>query len=180
MGVAFGLIVLILLLAGWYYRRQQRKTWVAEERFEESGDWLDKRAGERGTYGSLDAEMEQARLSVRHRGRSIELTRLIRTFAFESVPGFADRSDAEIREFNQLAREQATLLLRVFESGQLTDAPVSRRAADGVSETLKKHILQYAYQEYPTLAERDLEWIRALDGVVGGYACFLIEKMERA
>ena len=104
MGIAFGIIVLILIILAVWNRRKADKAWVKEERYEDSGAWIDKRAGERGTYGSLDEEMERERLYVSRQNRINELARIIRDFAFEHVDGFHLRSDAEIKTYAAFAR----------------------------------------------------------------------------
>ena len=115
MGIAFGLFVLVILIVALLNRRKQNKAWVQEERHDESGAWVDKRAGERGTYGSLDAEMEQERRKLKRQGQVTELSRLIRDYAFEHYPGFHSLSDAQIKAYSTFVKNQVAQWLAVVE-----------------------------------------------------------------
>ena len=111
MELLFGLAVIALLILGWRSRKKQEKDWLKDERHDESGAWMDKRAGERGTYGSLDAEMEQSRQSVSKQNRINELARLVRTYFFEEYPDFHLLNDEQIKKHIAFSKTQITIAL---------------------------------------------------------------------
>lgn len=171
MGIAFGIIVLVLIILAVWNRRKTDKAWVQEERYEESGAWIDKRAGERGTYGSLDEAMERERLYVSRQNRIHELARIIRDFAFEHVDGFHLRSDAEIKNYAAFARRQSEQCLILAEKalqGKITAEDAGR--PEGTAVILHKKMLDFLYQVYPNLLDLDLETIRLLDAGIGKLA----------
>ncbi len=86
MEILFGLVVLALIIMGLRHRKKQDRKWLKEERYDESGAWIDKRAGERGTYGSRDREMEQERHLIRRSGNIEGLIHTIQTHCFEQFP----------------------------------------------------------------------------------------------
>ncbi|MCC6460447.1 MAG: hypothetical protein IT260_08255 [Saprospiraceae bacterium] len=182
MEIAFGFFVLVIFLVAFYQRRQTRKTWVAEERQEERGDWIDKRAGERGTYGSLDAEREQERKTLAQQGRAIELARLVRTYAFDHYPGFHELSDAQLKAFSAYARLQAAQLIEILEAllagrglNQQSAAAASGNVHAGAIKTI---LLDYAYAQFPALLDLELETIKALDQQAAGMADALLANIE--
>ncbi|MBL7775732.1 MAG: hypothetical protein JNK89_06990 [Saprospiraceae bacterium] len=176
----FGLLILVLLLAGLYYRRQQRRQWVAEERYDDSGAWLDKRSGERGTYGSLDAEREQARNQIAQKGRATELARLWRAYLFDQHPGFNQLTDAEIRRFTDFAREKTARLLAdvtALPDGQWPDAEPPADDQPHLA-ALKKIALDFCYANYPKLLDLDLEHLRRLDQLAAAAAAALLNAIK--
>jgi hypothetical protein len=180
MQILFGLFVLAILIVGLVNRRKSKKTWIQEERFEESGHWIDKRSGERGTVGSLDREMEANRMSLSRQGRVVELALRIRTFAFEQFPGFHDLTDAHIRQFNEFARLQSALIipsLELYLDGRPAQAPSTAFDPDEPTAGLKKVILDFAYENYPGLLDGELDDIRQLDQSAGLWASGLTEKI---
>ncbi len=181
MGITFGLLALILLLAGLYHRRRQRRSWLAEERYEERGDWLDKRSGERGTYGSLDAEREQERKFLVHRGRASELTRLLRAYCFDQYPGFNDLSDTQIKTFTTYVREQIAHQIQFTEALQNNQTPAPPTVPDSEnrhSQALKKIILDFSYAQFPKLLDLDIALIQSLDQQAAGVAGQVLAKVE--
>ncbi|MBK9338427.1 MAG: hypothetical protein IPM98_18575 [Lewinellaceae bacterium] len=126
MEILFGLLILVLITVALLNRRREKKTWLREERYDERGDWVDKRAGERGTYGSLDAEREAERFTLTRQGRINDLALDIRNFAFEHVPGFHERSTAEIKAFTADARDHAAQLLATIEALKTGQIPEVR------------------------------------------------------
>src|SRR5438128_2425710 len=99
MAALIGVLILILLIMGLVSRKRRIKTWVKEERYEESGNWLDKRPGERGTWGSLDQEMARERGQMVRQGRVVELAGLIRQYAATQDPVFANLPEDQNRTF---------------------------------------------------------------------------------
>lgn len=173
MAPTFGLFILAILLIALYNRRKENKAWVQEERNEESGDWIDKRAGERGTYGSLDAEREAERHTLTRQGRINDLALDVRNFAFEHLPGFAESSDEQLRVFTALARERVGALFNTMDAlkkGQPPVTPESPVAEHPQGPALKKMILDACYKNVPALLELDLDLIRQFDGYVGNLA----------
>jgi hypothetical protein len=171
MGIAFGILVLVLLILALWNRRKSDKAWIKEERYDESGVWIDKRAGERGTYGSLDAEMERERLYVSRINRINDLARLIRDFAFEHVEGFHLRSDAEIKNYLLFAKRQAEQCVLAAEQALQSPKPtVDSATPEEPAAQLAKNIRAFLFQAYPELLGLDLDVLRALDAEIAKIA----------
>lgn len=181
MGILFGLFVLVVLIVGLVNRRKQNKTWLKEERHDESGAWVDKRAGERGTYGSLDAEMEQERRNIARQGRTNELARLIRDHAFEHHPDFHTLSDAQIRAYGDFAKKQVAQLFAAIEKlldGQTLALPEQPLPETNYSQSLKKQMLDSSYQYFPGLLDLDIETLKLFDRYAANLAAVLSGKIE--
>jgi hypothetical protein len=180
MAVLIGVLILVLLIMGLASRKRRTKAWVKEERYEESGNWLDKRPGERGTWGSLDQEMAQERGQLVRRGRAVELAALIRQYAAVHDPGFADLPEDQNRKFRSYTRDQATQMIVTIEQisqGKVpTAAPVTEAAQSGA---LKKQILDFAYQHYPALLDLDIDTIRQFDLLAGSWSETVIGALEK-
>jgi len=178
MEILFGLIILVLITVALLNRRREKKTWLREERYDESGNWIDKRAGERGTYGSLDAEREAERHTLTRQGRINDLALDIRNFAFEHIPGFHERSNADIKAFTTEARNRANQLFSVIEALKTGQLPETKDATldDPRTQALKKYILHFSYEHYPWLLDQDLEAIQQLDRYVTVLAQNLLAK----
>ena len=171
--------MLALLGTGLYYRRREKKVWVAEERYEESGAWIDKRSGERGNYGSLDEEMEQERAYVSQQGRINDLALIIRNFAFEKIEGFSSRSDAALKAFSKQSRTLAADIIAgmvLVQSGATPKITPERSAVTRPEITaLKKEVLQFGYQHFPEMLEAEIDAIKALDREVEGRLVTLLQ-----
>lgn len=171
MGIAFGIIILVLLILALWNRRKSDKAWIKEERYDESGAWIDKRAGERGTYGALDAEMERERLYVSRINRINELARMIRDFAFEHIEGFHLRSDEDIKAYIAFAKRQAEQCVlaaeKIRRAPETTTAPAT---PEEPAAQLAKNIRVFLFQAYPKLLELDLDALRALDAEIAHIA----------
>lgn len=166
--IAFGLLILGLIALALYRRRKQDQTWRREERREESGDWLDKRAGERGAYGSLDAEREAERHALSRQSRIADAALAIRNYAFDHVAGFHERGDAALRAFTAAARAQVSALFEIadtMKSGQLPAPPDTAPTDDQHVRAVKKIMLDAAYAQFPWLLDQEIAALRALDGV---------------
>jgi len=180
MGYIFGFLILVLLTVALLHRRRQKKTWLREERHEESGAWIDKRAGERGTYGALDAEREAERHVLSRQGRINDLALDLRNYAFEHIPEFHTRSDADIRAFTAFARSEAGRVFTVAATmlnDQLPDAPAAI-GDEAHAESLKKILLHFSYEQFPQLLDMELDAIRQFDRFAAGIAAGLLEKMK--
>lgn len=176
MGTAFGLFILLILIVAFYNRRKQNKTWLKEERYEESGDWLDKRSGERGTYGSLDAIREAERHGLSRQSRIADAALDIRNYAFEHIPGFHERSDEQVRDFTAAARAQVSQLFDVIDkmkNGQMPEVPGTEPAGHAHAGALKKIMLNAAYAQFPWLFDQEIEVIKKLDRVAENLAAAL-------
>lgn len=179
MGTAFSLFVAIILIIALLNRRRQNKAWVREERREESGAWVDKRAGERGTYGSLDAEMEQERRQLAKQGRTNDLSRRLREYAFEHYPGFHTLSDAQIKAYTVFLKKQVGDLQTVIEKLLKGTAPAwdDQPASETPhSLALKKMILDFSFEQYPALLEMEIEVIKQFDRYVANLSAVLVDK----
>ena len=180
MNILFGLFVLAILVLGLINRKKSKKQWLKEERYEESGAWIDKRAGERGTWGSLDEEMDNARKHVAKAGRVTALADVVRNYAFEQYPGFHDLKDGQIKKFSVFVRSQAAQMIAVFEQIKHGETPEPVRASYSNNDqvtALKKQILDFAYQHYPSLLDLDIPTIRQLDELAGAWAGELLGRI---
>jgi hypothetical protein len=179
MEILFGLIVVVLLYWGLRNRKKEKKEWLGEERYDESGAWLDKRAGERGTYGSLDDEMEQARQSISRQGKASELAQRVRTYFFEQHPGFHDLSDAQIRQHITFSKSKTTefvlFLEKTAKNGHLED--LAPRAAP--PSPLQKELLSFAFDSFSALLDLPLEDLKKLDSAAQQLATTLSAEAER-
>lgn len=179
--ITFGIAIVLILIVGLMNRRKQNKAWLEQERREESGAWIDKRSGERGAFGSLDAEREAERFSLTRQGRVNDLALEIRNYAFEHIPGFSDLSDDQIRAFTVVAREQSGKIFIAAESvqrGQLPEFKGPYEASGDRVQALKTIILNRLYEQFPALLSQELDLIRQLDAYTAFAAKSLVEKTE--
>lgn len=173
MEIAFGLIVLALLALGLMRRKKETKVWKAEERYEESGQWIDKRPGERGAYGSLDDEMEANRLYIAQQGKIAELAELAQNFCFSNLEKYSELSDAALKKHREICKSGARVLLEYANRLQKEpENPIAETDPEnsGHGSTLRKQTLGYLYEHYPRLLELDLEKIRQLDHAAGVFS----------
>ena len=178
--ILFGTLILALLIVGLVRRKKSDRAWVQEERYEESGNWIDKRPGERGSRGSLDAEMANDRQQLVRQGRAVELAELLRLYAAENDSGFASLSEEQVKKFRTYTRHQAGQMIAAIELIQNGQAPaVAPAAGEARQDALKKQILDFAYRHYPALLELDIETLRAFDVVVGAWAEEVLGEMRR-
>jgi hypothetical protein len=164
--IFFGIAILSLLVIGLYRRKKEEKNWVKEERYEESGDWLDKRAGERGTYGSLDREREAERAEIYHTGRIQELIRDIEK-EMDWIPG---RHTKLIRE----KMDDLALLAKNIIAGKTPTAPLDITASGEQADNLKKIILDAFFDLFPSLLNADIQHIKSFDAHVQNKALSLV------
>jgi hypothetical protein len=182
MGSLFAIFILVILVVAVLRRRRERREWVRDEVLDDSGSWIDKRAGERGTYGSLDAERERAGQERSRQGRATELAQLVRTFAFEEIPDFHERADDRIKAFNASVRQQAGDMVDTLErirTGQPLEPAAASAAQHALTPLLKKRLLDFAYAQYPALLDLDLEAIRQLDARATAWATDLLAALDR-
>ena len=182
MGIIFGLAVLVLLLLGLWNRKKQDKKWVTEERYDESGAWIDKRAGERGTYGSLDQEMEKERHWISRLGKIEGMAYLIQTHCFEHYPGMFPLHDPDMKTWLAFTKTRAAEFVAMFEkltSGQVSEVPASNVQDDENRHSLKKKILDYSYEQFPKLLDLDLDVIKKFDLLAEQLSNAVIDQTER-
>lgn len=180
MEILFGLAVLVLLFLGLRHRKKQDKKWLREERHEESGAWIDKRAGERGTYGSLDAERERERQVLSRSSGAADLVWTIQTYCFEHYPGFYTLSDEQVKKFMVFCKKQASAFVETI--GAMPDIQLRAAAAIADPEArraeLKKIILDFTYERFPRLLELELDVIKKLDLLAGHLAKDLLDRAD--
>lgn len=179
MGILFGILILILITVALLNRRREKTSWLREERYDESGAWVDKRASERGTFGALDAEREAERFALTQQGRINDLALEMRSYAFEHIPGFHERGTAVIKSFTDHARTQAARLLATIEAikiEKIPEIPQEQAPNSPHIQALKKQMLHFAYEQFPWLLDLDLETIQQLDHYVATIAQDLLGK----
>lgn len=181
MGIIFGLAVLVLLFLGLWNRKKQDKKWVTEDRYDESGAWIDKRAGERGTYGSLDEEREKERQHLSRAGKTGDLLFLLQTYCMEHYPRFHTLSDEQIKKFLFFSKTQAKAFIEA--TGALLEGQLPDDIQEGRNEThrmsLKKRILDFSYDHFPQLLDLELDAIKRFDRLCGQLSDAVIGLAER-
>lgn len=164
MGTYFGVTILVLLLLGLYQRYKSGKAWKKEEIREDSGEWIERRSGERGTYGSLDREREAERREIRHQSQINELALLFRTWFFERYPGYHALDKKTIDEHIIYCKSEAYVYINMIDQmlrgviPEPADAPV----APG-NQLFGEMILHYVYDSFPALLDMEIEDIKRLD-----------------
>lgn len=183
MGILFGLLVITLLAWGLWSRKKQRVSWTKEERYEESGAWLDKRAGERGTFGSLDAEMEQERGHLRLQADAAELSRIIRAYCFVEYPGFSSLAEEPTRKCLNLIKIQAATIIatieKVLETSAVPDLPSQPSADEQHTLTLKKKVLEFSFDRFPKLLDLEIETIKKFDAWTTHILAVILVEIEQ-
>ncbi len=181
-GILFGLLILVLIVLALWRRRQDDEAWLREERYDESGAWLDKRPGERGTYGALDATQEAERFALSRKGRIAELSIGIRNYCLQHLPTFQSQSDAVVLAFSQQTRRQLERFFDLIEStrrGQPLPRPP--KAPDNThAAALKKQILNTAFDQYPWLLDWDIPQLKQLDACALALAAELLDRASTA
>lgn len=182
MEILFGLIVIALLVLGLRHRKKQDKKWLREERYEESGAWIDKRSGERGTYGSLDREMEQERRRISNLGKVEELVYLIQNHCVEYFPEGFSTKDPAGKEWLVFTKTRAAAFIRVIgqlPGGEVPELPEPPAEDHEKNASLKKKILDYSYEQFPDLLNLDLEVIKKFDLLARQLSDAVTEETER-
>jgi hypothetical protein len=166
MEILFGLLVIVLVVLGLRNRKKSKKAWVKEERYEESGDWIDKRSGERGTYGSLDNEMEANRQYIALQRKINESLLAVQALFFAQYPDFQKFSDEKIKQHLAFCKSE---ILGLFEQAQLRSRgkqvilkPVELPESE-LLKALKKTLLDASYEHFPQLLDLEIEQIKQYD-----------------
>ncbi|MCS6929018.1 MAG: hypothetical protein NZM43_05930 [Saprospiraceae bacterium] len=177
-GILFSLLILVLIVVALWRRRQDTEAWLREERYEESGSWIEKRSGERGTYGRLDAKREAERLALSRKGRIADLALEIRNYCLEHLPAFQAQSDAVVLAFSQRARRKIEHLFDLIEEtrqGKELPSP-SHKPDTPHAVALKKQILTRIFEQYPWLLDWEIPKLKQLDAHVLALAHELVEQ----
>jgi hypothetical protein len=183
MEIFIGLLLLALLAWGLRSRKKERTTWLKEERYEESGAWLDKRSGERGTFGSLDDEMEQERRSLRSQSNAKELSHLVRSYCLGAYPGFSSLADEPTQRCLGFIQKQAAAVVGAIEKMLETGAPpppLSPPQADAPHcLALKKKVLDFSFDRFPKLLDLEIETIKKFDAWTEQIVASILAEIER-
>lgn len=142
---------------------------------------MDKRAGERGLYGSLDEERETERRNIAQQGQASELTRRIREYCFEQYPGFHALSDAQIRLFIEFLKEKTgeyVVLLSDVAAGRLPGETEPAQAKSESLPAIKRAMLDFAYERFPALLDLDIDVLKRLDRHTEVLGAAIIERIE--
>lgn len=181
MEILFGIVILALLIWGLMNRKKDRREWIKEERYEESGAWLDKRSGERGTYGSLDEEMESNRKWISLQGKATELSRILQTTIAAQLDDYQKLgTDQKKRYADWLKSETSKLLGRLEElkagKSSLHDLPES--SLHPLAVPLNKQVLEYCYAQFPELLQLDIENLKRWDQTCQHWCHRILSKLS--
>jgi len=166
MEIIFAIAVLALLAIGLLNRKKQKKEWVKEERFEESGDWLDKRSGERGTYGSLDEEMEANRLYIAKKSKVSELALSIQAAIFAQSVDFQKLNQDQIKSHLAFCKAEIAGLFELFDqwmNGKQVATPKQMPPESEFHAPLKKLVMDFSFERFPKLLDLEIEEIQKVD-----------------
>ncbi len=181
MKIAFGLLVLVLIILGLRNRKKEKKEWVKEERYDESGAWIDKRSGERGTYGSHDEEMEANRRYIAKQSKVSELARSVQSFCFAQYPDFQSLSDEKIKRHLAVCKAEASWLFNFAETLTGGKTPHIKEYAlkdSPLHQTLKKLILDFSFNRFPKLLDLEIEQIKIFDLAAGQFSDKVLREIE--
>ena len=166
MEIAFALLVLALIILGLRNRKKEKKEWIKEERYDERGAWIDKRSGERGTYGSLDEEMEATRQYIARQSKVSELALAVQSFCFAQHDDFQNLSNEKKKKHLAFCKSE---IAGLFEQGEELTNGRSVSLADtsfqpnALRSGLKKLVLDFSFDRFPKLLELEIEQIQQFD-----------------
>lgn len=166
MEILFGVTILVLLIWGLANRKKSKKEWIKEERYEESGHWIDKRSGERGTYGSLDEEMEANRQYISLQSKVSELALAIQSKLMDQIPEYQDLPSQALNQHFTLLKSELNAFFSQFKD--VLKGNSARNMPDTAENHalvthLKKQILDFSYLHFPALLALDIEVLKQLD-----------------
>ncbi len=182
MEIAIGLLVLALIILGLRNRKKEKKEWVKEERYEESGAWIDKRSGERGTYGSLDEEMETNRHYIAAQSKISALALATQAFCFAQHRDFQSLNDGQIKRHLAFCKSEAAGIFAHIESlthGRGISIDEAPLAPNELRTALKKYVLSISYEHFPKLLDLEIEQIQKFDLAVEHVSKRVLEEIER-
>lgn len=177
MEILFGLLVIVLLVLGLRTRKKRSHAWKAEERFEESGDWIDKRTGERGTYGSLDDEMEANRQYIARKAKISALSMAVQRTLFAELPAYAQLEKAALSEdLALIKREIGRVFVQIHEaeSGLPLELSNATFVDDAFKQQIKKQILDFCFESFPYLLDWEISEIQKLDKICAHCASLIV------
>ncbi len=166
MEILFALLVLALVVLGLRNRKKQKKEWVKEERYEESGGWIDKRSGERGTYGALDEEMEANRHYIAKQSKISELALAVQGILFTQSRDFHRLSDQQVKSHLAFCKSEIGGLFEYIEqitNGRTVNIAETSFAPDVLRAALKKQVLDFSFERFPKLLDLEIEQIQKFD-----------------
>ncbi len=166
MEIIFGIVVLVLIILGLRNRKKEKSSWIKEERYEESGAWIDKRSGERGAYGSLDEEMEANRLFIAKQSKINELTVNIQAFCFAQIPDFHKLSEESLQKHRAFCKSEITGLFEQIDqltTGRQANVADASYPANEFRAGLKKQVLDFSFDRFPKLLDLEIEAIKKFD-----------------
>ncbi len=166
MEIAFALIVLALIILGLRNRKKEKKTWIKEERYEESGDWIDKRSGERGTYGSLDDEMEANRQYIARQSKVSELAIAVQASCFAQQADYQNLTTDQLKRHLAFCKSELNGLLEQIEhllKGRGLLIAESTLPPNELIRVLKKQVLDFSFERFPKLLDLEIEQIQRFD-----------------
>lgn len=178
----FAILVLALLVLGLRNRKKSKKEWVKEERYEESGAWIDKRSGERGTYGSLDEEMEANRLYIAKQGKISELALAAQAYCFEQIIDFQHFNDKQLKAHLAFCKSELNGLfetVEAFTKGAKIPIPERSVAPNESTQGLKKVLLDFSFERFPKLLDLEIEQIQQFDQLTAQAAQRILAEIER-
>lgn len=181
MTILFALLVLLLLTVGLLNRKKSKKEWIKEERYEESGNWLDKRSGERGTYGSLDKEMEANRLYISSQRKIKDTTQAVQKILFAQHHNYQNLSLEKQQIHYSYCKSEIGGLFDLIESlqhGKTLSGEAPLLPPDTLRTLLKKQILTDSFEAFPNLLDLEIEEIRKLDATVDQIAERILVKIS--
>lgn len=182
MEILFALLVLALLVLGVLNRKKSKREWIKEERHDESGIWIDKRSGERGTFGSLDEEMESNRKYIAKQAKVSELAQIMQHFCAIQTAEYQKLSSEKTPRFFAFCKSEADWLLGHVENFT-RDQPGSisniQYPPNPLRDNLKKRVLDFSFEHFPQLLELEIEQIKKFDNAAEQLSERTLQEMER-
>lgn len=180
MTILFALLILLLLIVGLLNRKKSKKEWVKEERYEESGNWIDKRSGERGTYGSLDEEMEANRLYISKQRKINESAQAVQGVLFKQHPNYQELSLEKQKTHHSYCKTEIAGLfdrIELLKQGKFQQAEAPILPPHAIRTLLKKQILAFSFEAFPELLDLEIEEIKKLDNAADQIAERILAKI---
>ena len=182
MEILFAVLILVLIILGLRNRKKRNKEWVKEERYEESGDWIDKRVGERGSYGSLDDEMEANRAFIANQSKTNDLARELQAYLFAQSTGFQQLNDVELQQHLKVCKSEIGALFGYYEQwmkGQEPSFAPAKPSTDPHLQALKKIILDFSFDRFPKLLDLEIAQIQKIDLAASKLAHQILAEIAR-
>lgn len=181
MEILFGIVILALLIWGLMNRKKERREWIKEERYEESGNWIDKRSGERGTYGSLDEEMESNRKWISIQGKANELARMLQSTISTQIIEYQEFDPEKQKQYVDWLKTETSKLFRHMEelkAGKYTQPDHPASNLHPLAVPLKKQVLDYCYAQFPEMLQLDIEVLKSWDQTCHHWCGKILSKLS--